>query len=34
MRKALNNCNLDLAKEYPDYTARVVSDEGKIGSMR
>lgn len=31
MRKALNNCNLDLAKEYPDYVARVVSDEGKIG---
>ena len=31
MRKALNNRNADLAKEYPDYAARVVSDEGKIG---
>jgi type I restriction enzyme R subunit len=31
MRKALNNCNADLVKEYPDYIARVVSDEGKFG---
>src|SRR5207249_7042540 len=31
MRKALNNLNADLVKEHPDYTARVVSDEGKIG---
>jgi type I restriction enzyme R subunit len=31
MRKALNNCNADLAKHYPDYVARVVSDEGDIG---
>lgn len=31
MRKAINNCNTDLVKQYPDYTARVVSDEGKIG---
>jgi len=31
MRKALNNCNADLAKQHPDYVARVVSDEGKIG---
>lgn len=31
MRKALNNCNLDLAKEHPDYVCRVVSDEGDIG---
>jgi len=31
MRKALNNCNADLAKQYPDYVARVVSDEGDIG---
>src|ERR1019366_4692082 len=31
MRKALNNCNTDLVKQYPDYVARVVSDEGKIG---
>src|SRR6266446_6010038 len=31
MRKALNNLNTDIVKEHPDYTARVVSDEGKIG---
>jgi len=31
MRKALNNLNSDLAKDAPDYVARVVSDEGKIG---
>ncbi|MGA2269029.1 MAG: DEAD/DEAH box helicase family protein [Bryobacteraceae bacterium] len=31
MRKALNNRNLDLSKQYPDYVARVVSDEKKIG---
>jgi len=31
MRRALNNCNVDLAKQYPDYVARVVSDEGVIG---
>jgi type I restriction enzyme R subunit len=31
MRKALNNCNADLVKDHPDYVARVVSDEGKIG---
>jgi type I restriction enzyme, R subunit len=31
MRKALNNCNADLAHQYPDYVARVVSDEGDIG---
>jgi type I restriction enzyme R subunit len=31
MRKALNNENTDLTKQYPDYVARVVSDEGKIG---
>jgi type I restriction enzyme, R subunit len=31
MRKALNNCNADLVKNHPDYVARVVSDEGKIG---
>lgn len=31
MRKALNNLNADLAKKHPDYVARVVSDEGKIG---
>lgn len=31
MRRALNNCNADLARQYPDYVARVVSDEGDIG---
>ena len=31
MRKALNNFNADLAMENPDYTARIVSDEGNIG---
>lgn len=31
MRKALNNDNADLVKQHPDYVARVVSDEGKIG---
>lgn len=31
MRRTLNNCNADLVKQYPDYVARVVSDEGDIG---
>lgn len=31
MRRALNNCNSDLTKQFPDYVARVVSDEGDIG---
>jgi len=31
MRKALNNENSDLVKDYPDYVCRVVSDEGQIG---
>lgn len=31
MRLALNNCNADLVQQYPDYVARVVSDEGGIG---
>jgi type I restriction enzyme, R subunit len=31
MRKAINNCNLDLAQQHPDYVARIVSEEGKIG---
>ncbi|MGB6837477.1 MAG: DEAD/DEAH box helicase family protein [Dehalococcoidia bacterium] len=31
MRQALNNLNLDLAQEHPDYVCRVVSDEGDIG---
>jgi len=31
MRKALNNCNTDLTRQHPDYVARIVSEEGKIG---
>ncbi len=31
MRMALNNLNSDLVREYPDYVARVVSEEGKVG---
>ncbi len=31
MRKALSNCNSDLVQQYPDYTVRIVSDEGDIG---
>jgi type I restriction enzyme R subunit len=31
MRRALNNLNLDLAKQYPDYVCRVTADEGDIG---
>jgi len=31
MRKALNNCNTDLARKHPHYVARIVSEEGKIG---
>lgn len=31
MRMALNNENLDLTKEHPDYVARVVADEGEVG---
>lgn len=31
MRRALHNLNRDLLKDYPDYVARVVSDEGDIG---
>jgi type I restriction enzyme R subunit len=31
MRKAINNCNTDLAQQYPDYVVRIVSDEGDIG---
>ncbi|MEW5829086.1 MAG: EcoAI/FtnUII family type I restriction enzme subunit R, partial [Chloroflexota bacterium] len=31
MRKALNNANADLAKIHPNYVARVVSDEQKVG---
>ena len=31
MRQALNNANADLARQHPDYVARIVSDEGSIG---
>jgi type I restriction enzyme R subunit len=31
MRRALNNCNADLVRQFPDYVARVVSDEGDTG---
>jgi len=31
MRQALNNLNADLARQFPDYVCRVVSDEGDIG---
>jgi len=31
MREALNNLNLDVVRERPDYVCRVVSDEGDIG---
>ena len=31
MRRALNNLNADLVKQYPDYVCRVTADEGDIG---
>jgi type I restriction enzyme R subunit len=31
MRRALNNLNDDLVKQYPDYVCRVTSEEGPIG---
>jgi type I restriction enzyme R subunit len=31
MRRALNNLNADLARQYSDYVCRVTSDEGGIG---
>ena len=31
MRRALNNLNTDLVQKYPDYVARVTSEEGKVG---
>jgi type I restriction enzyme R subunit len=31
MRRALNNLNVDMAMENPDYVCRVTSDEGDIG---
>jgi type I restriction enzyme, R subunit len=31
MRNALARCNADMMKQHPNYVARVVSDEGKVG---
>lgn len=31
MRRAINNLNNDLVKRYPDYVARVTSEEGSVG---
>jgi type I restriction enzyme R subunit len=31
MRKALNNCNTDITQKNPNYVARIVSEEGKVG---
>jgi type I restriction enzyme R subunit len=31
MRRALNNLNADLVRDYPDYVCRVTSDEGDLG---
>ncbi|PTQ74695.1 type I restriction enzyme R subunit [Nitrosomonas oligotropha] len=31
MRRALNNLNTDLVQKYPDYVARVTSEEGRVG---
>jgi type I restriction enzyme R subunit len=31
MRRALNNLNADLVKQFPDYMCRVTADEGDIG---
>lgn len=31
MRRALNNLNADLARQYPDYVCRVTANEGDIG---
>lgn len=30
-RRAINNLNVDLVQQYPDYACRVTADEGKIG---
>jgi type I restriction enzyme R subunit len=32
MRRALNNLNADLVRQYPDYVCRVTAEEGKIGT--
>jgi type I restriction enzyme R subunit len=31
MRRALNNFNTDLARQYPDYVCRITSEEGTVG---
>ncbi|WP_156442368.1 EcoAI/FtnUII family type I restriction enzme subunit R [Mycobacterium sp. IS-1556] len=31
MRQSLNNANADLARQYPNYAVRIVSDEGDVG---
>jgi type I restriction enzyme R subunit len=31
MRRALNNCNSERVRQYPDYVCRVTADEGSIG---
>lgn len=31
MRRALINCNSDLAQQYPDYACRITSEEGQVG---
>jgi type I restriction enzyme, R subunit len=31
MRQSLNNANSDLARQYPNYAVRIVSDEGDVG---
>ncbi len=31
MRQSLNNANTDLARQYPNYAVRIVSDEGDVG---
>ncbi|GAC1373536.1 MAG: DEAD/DEAH box helicase family protein [Acidimicrobiales bacterium] len=31
MRRALHNANADLAKDYPNYVVRIVSEEGDVG---
>ncbi|QIK65625.1 DEAD/DEAH box helicase family protein [Nocardioides sp. HDW12B] len=31
MRRAIHNANRDLTKEHPNYTVRIVSDEGVVG---
>jgi type I restriction enzyme R subunit len=31
MRRALNNLNNDLARQYPDYVCRITSEEGTVG---